>query len=100
MRCNVADIFYVKAKMLYVFDPKALHSVIVKDQYVYEESPLFVRYVSHFANSKLAPKHDLASTVFSSGMACCPLMVTSTVTRERFSTPVSNGTSLPRTFAN
>ncbi|KAK7696401.1 hypothetical protein QCA50_001055 [Cerrena zonata] len=28
--------------MLYVFDPKALHSVIVKDQYVYEESPLFM----------------------------------------------------------
>ena len=31
--------------MLYVFDPKALHSMIVKDQYVYEESPLFLEYV-------------------------------------------------------
>ncbi|GBE84055.1 Docosahexaenoic acid omega-hydroxylase CYP4F3 [Sparassis crispa] len=29
--------------MLYVSDPKALHSIIVKDQYVYEETPTFLR---------------------------------------------------------
>ncbi|KAI0073344.1 cytochrome P450 [Panus rudis PR-1116 ss-1] len=28
--------------MLYVFDPKALHSIVVRDQYIYEETPLFL----------------------------------------------------------
>ncbi|OCH94337.1 cytochrome P450 [Obba rivulosa] len=30
-------------KMLYVYDPLALHSIIVKDQYVYEEAAWFVK---------------------------------------------------------
>jgi len=29
-------------KMLYVFDPKALHHIIVRDQYVYEETSVFI----------------------------------------------------------
>ncbi|KAI0070120.1 cytochrome P450 [Panus rudis PR-1116 ss-1] len=32
------------SKMLYVYDPKALHSIIVKDQYVYEETTLFLNF--------------------------------------------------------
>ena len=32
--------------MLYVFDPTALHTMIVKDQYVYEETAWFIRYVA------------------------------------------------------
>lgn len=31
--------------MLYVYDPKALHHIVVKDQYTYEETPLFLKYV-------------------------------------------------------
>ncbi|OBZ67845.1 Docosahexaenoic acid omega-hydroxylase CYP4F3 [Grifola frondosa] len=30
-------------KLLYVYDPKALHSIIVKDQHIYEESPFFIK---------------------------------------------------------
>ncbi|KAI0070430.1 cytochrome P450 [Panus rudis PR-1116 ss-1] len=30
--------------LLYVFDPKALYSIIVKDQYVYEETPIFLNF--------------------------------------------------------
>ncbi|KAI0761511.1 cytochrome P450 [Trametes elegans] len=30
-------------RMLYVFDPVALHSIIVKDQYVYEEAAWFIK---------------------------------------------------------
>ena len=33
-------------RMLYVFDPTALHSVIVKDQYIYEEAAFFIKYVA------------------------------------------------------
>ena len=28
--------------MVYVFDPKALHNIVVKDQYIYEETPVFL----------------------------------------------------------
>lgn len=28
--------------MLYVFDPVAMHSIIVKDQYVFEEAAWFI----------------------------------------------------------
>ncbi len=31
--------------MLYVFDPTALHNIIVKDQYIYEEAAFFIQYV-------------------------------------------------------
>ena len=31
--------------MLYVFDPVAMHNVIVKDQYVFEEAAWFIRWV-------------------------------------------------------
>lgn len=33
-----------QAKGLYVFDPKALNHIIVKDQMVYEEPRWFIRY--------------------------------------------------------
>ena len=29
-------------KQLYVFDPKALHHIVVKDQYIYEETKVFI----------------------------------------------------------
>ena len=29
--------------MVYVFDPKALHNIVVKDQYIYEETPVFLK---------------------------------------------------------
>ncbi|EDR05441.1 uncharacterized protein LACBIDRAFT_329726 [Laccaria bicolor S238N-H82] len=32
-----------KQKQLYVFDPKALHHILVKDQYVYEETSVFIQ---------------------------------------------------------
>ncbi|KAF8896616.1 cytochrome P450 [Infundibulicybe gibba] len=32
-------------KQLYIFDPKALHHIIVKDQYIYEETDQFIQYV-------------------------------------------------------
>ena len=31
--------------MLYVFDPLALHHIIVKEQHIYEESSAFIAYV-------------------------------------------------------
>ncbi|KAI0628892.1 cytochrome P450 [Trametes polyzona] len=31
-------------RMLYVFDPAALHNIVVKDQYVFEESQFFVKF--------------------------------------------------------
>ena len=31
--------------MLYVFDPVALHHIIVKEQHVYEETAWFIKYV-------------------------------------------------------
>ncbi|KAI0791332.1 cytochrome P450 [Abortiporus biennis] len=34
--------------MLFVYDPKALHSIIVKDQYVYEETPIFLQFNKYF----------------------------------------------------
>ncbi|KAJ6607875.1 cytochrome P450 [Mycena sp. CBHHK59/15] len=30
------------SNILFVFDPKALHSVVIKDQEIYEESPIFI----------------------------------------------------------
>ncbi|EGO03012.1 hypothetical protein SERLA73DRAFT_176502 [Serpula lacrymans var. lacrymans S7.3] len=30
------------ARRLYVFDPKAMHHIVVKDQYTYEETPMFL----------------------------------------------------------
>jgi hypothetical protein len=32
-----------QAKQLYVFDPKALHHIVVKDQQIYEESSTFIQ---------------------------------------------------------
>lgn len=29
--------------MLYVWDPKALYQIVVKDQYIYEESSIFLK---------------------------------------------------------
>ena len=31
--------------MLYVFDPTAMHTIVVKDQYVFEETRWFNKYV-------------------------------------------------------
>ncbi len=31
--------------MLYVFDPVALHNIIVKDQYIFEEAAWFIKCV-------------------------------------------------------
>ena len=31
--------------MLYIFDPDAMHNVIVKDQYIYEEAAFFIKCV-------------------------------------------------------
>ncbi|THH32676.1 hypothetical protein EUX98_g1523 [Antrodiella citrinella] len=31
--------------MLYVYDPKALHHIVVKDQYIYEETSIFIEWV-------------------------------------------------------
>ncbi len=31
--------------MLYVFDPLAMHNIIVKDQYIFEEATWFIKYV-------------------------------------------------------
>ena len=36
----------VQKSMLYVYDPKALHHILVKDQYVYEETPIFLKFSS------------------------------------------------------
>ncbi|CAL1702598.1 unnamed protein product [Somion occarium] len=42
-------------RMLYVFDPKALHNIIVKDQYIYEETPVFLNFNRlFFGNGLLA----------------------------------------------
>lgn len=30
-------------KMLFVYDPKALHHMVVKEQYTYEETPIFLK---------------------------------------------------------
>ncbi|KAJ3490087.1 hypothetical protein NLI96_g1671 [Meripilus lineatus] len=30
-------------KMLFVYDPKALHQIVVKEQYTYEETPIFLK---------------------------------------------------------
>ena len=30
-------------RMLYIFDPDAMHNVIVKDQYIYEEATWFIK---------------------------------------------------------
>ncbi|CAL1701693.1 unnamed protein product [Somion occarium] len=48
-------------KVLYVFDPTALHNIVVKDQYIYEESPLFLQFNGIFFGegllSSLGEKH-------------------------------------------
>ena len=31
--------------MLYIFDPDAMHNIIVKDQYIYEEAAFFIKCV-------------------------------------------------------
>ena len=33
----------LQERMIYVFDPKAMHNIIVKDQYIYEETPVFLK---------------------------------------------------------
>ena len=33
--------------MLYVFDPTAMHTIVVKDQYIFEETRWFIKYVCH-----------------------------------------------------
>ncbi|KAI0355248.1 cytochrome P450 [Trametes cingulata] len=46
-------------RMLYVFDPVALHSVIVKNQYVYEEAAFFIKsHQLHFGPGLLATLGD------------------------------------------
>ena len=36
--------FMLQHRMLYVFDPTAMHNIIVKDQYIYEEAAFFIQY--------------------------------------------------------
>lgn len=36
----------LKDEQLYVWDPLAIHHIIVKDQYVYEETDMFIAYVN------------------------------------------------------
>ncbi|PPQ71210.1 hypothetical protein CVT25_004681 [Psilocybe cyanescens] len=43
--------------LLYVFDPKAMHQILVKDQYIYEETSSFI------AGNKLIFGHGLLSTI-------------------------------------
>jgi hypothetical protein len=38
---------FEKERLLLTFDPKALHHILVKDQYIYEESTGFVTFVPH-----------------------------------------------------
>jgi len=35
---------FLGAPMLYVYDPKALHHIVVKDQYIYEETRVFINF--------------------------------------------------------
>ncbi|KAF5360936.1 hypothetical protein D9756_005075 [Leucocoprinus leucothites] len=44
-------------RLLYLFDPKALHHILVKDQYIYEEAPAFI------ASNKLIFGEGLLSTL-------------------------------------
>lgn len=41
--------------MLYIFDPVAMHNIIVKDQYIFEEAAWFIMQVS----SRNSPNHTL-----------------------------------------
>ena len=34
-------------KMLYTYDPTALHHILIKDQHDYEETTFFLKYVMH-----------------------------------------------------
>ncbi|KAI0365140.1 cytochrome P450 [Pilatotrama ljubarskyi] len=46
-------------RMLYVFDPVAMHSVVVKDQYIYEEAAFFIKSNQlHFGPGLLATLGD------------------------------------------
>ena len=47
--CNVfAGLTISQSEMLYVFDPLALHHIVVKEQYTYEETSTFIEYVSDY----------------------------------------------------
>ncbi|THH32686.1 hypothetical protein EUX98_g1503 [Antrodiella citrinella] len=48
--------------MLYVYDPKALHHIVIKDQYIYEETPVFLNVWSEFALVVRFVKFLLASS--------------------------------------
>ena len=37
------DLCVRQHRMLYVFDPTAMHNIIVKDQYIYEEAAFFIK---------------------------------------------------------
>ena len=39
------ELFVRQHRMLYVFDPTAMHNIIVKDQYIYEEAAFFIKWV-------------------------------------------------------
>lgn len=45
---NCANLFAQK-RVLYVFDPVALQSIILKDQQYYEESSFTISYASHYS---------------------------------------------------
>ena len=40
------DLTVQQNEQLYVFDPLALHHIFVKSQYIYEETDVFIMYVS------------------------------------------------------
>lgn len=49
--------------MLYVFDPVAMHNIVVKDQYIYEETAWFVKYVlPHYTAPELSYKMTPTNT--------------------------------------
>ncbi|KAI0628906.1 cytochrome P450 [Trametes polyzona] len=52
-------------RILYVFDPVAMHSVIVKDQYVYEESRWFIKFGQTFSGDHHKKQRKLLNPVFS-----------------------------------
>lgn len=39
-------------RQLLLFDSKALYHILVKDQYIYEEAPAFIMYVSAILKKK------------------------------------------------
>lgn len=48
------DLVLFQESRLYISDPRALHSILVKDQYVFEETAQFLEYVFFLLAAKTA----------------------------------------------